>query len=904
MKKVTDSLEIKKIKFELNIEEHNRSFSIAARSHDQIAGYPRPEQSARLDYPEDLVLALEEWRTAYHVYYKNISGNQNAEPPAQINKSEDEQTNSNRRRARRARGGNQDERKLKDLIDLEKNLKKVFTEWLENPKILLIRDFIRQKIGVSASDSGIRSHDILFSKVDIFIDCQGEHSKEFRKLPWSEWLILPKKINEENPDLIRFFHTDHNLNSDSTLAPLQEKKSRLLVLVGEYRDLNFKEEIDLFQKLEDKKLADVQFLNANDAEFNTEKKFLDKLKGLLQDDRGWTALALVCHGDDKNHAGEIIISPQRISFTVSRFAESLIMAKQNGLRFAFLGCCRGTLIAQDLVQHGLHQVFFLTEKVGDRLTKEFTKQFVDGLLEYKSVESIKSQITDYFLEDSQKNSFPSAYLLPQIFYHPDTTAQDFYLSEIPQSKTIWRLAKQILPQSQKEVIALCSFLAASTFWFVQDPFQDMRLLSQSFLRANVFSQSQPEPPIQLITIDQDSINLARAEDPNFQEAPFIDRSYLAKIISKLSEFDTPIVAIAYDLTSGPEPTLKNAIKSYLTKKQTLLVFTTNGNSLPSSQFYDPNLSFTGEGSYTPWELSKPPHLNCTENCSFAFQLAQLSALVSQFSKTEKETINERMLAILAKQENTEENISSETDIRLDAFKTLINDQLFSMRQFTHNFREFDIPASNNLDISLRRKVYNFVLKRLFPTSLIDYSIPPHHVYEKMNSSYFLASDADNSHLQKKLRNRVVIIAPGDYKAVQDVDSDLPLSTWYWCSLQPISFDINPTTCEANLTSGEIQAYMAYHYLEGKNLRQASFLITGVIATLVGKIIHLYLFTLELEIRQKKKQLFKAALILTGIINSLIFFFLNLSIPFIFTIPILWYYIFAAQKSPSQKSLSS
>ncbi|OKH18880.1 CHASE2 domain-containing protein [[Limnothrix rosea] IAM M-220] len=892
MKESDSSLEVRRIKFELNIEERDDSVSISVRSYDKTAHYPSISESTRLDYPEELMIAFEEWHIAYRAYYKHTAGNQNIILP-QGDNSENVEKSTSLKRGRRSRGRNSKEQKFANLVESENNLIQTFSQWIESRKTLVIRDFIRQKIGVAVADSAVRSDDVLFDRVDIFIECRGEHSKEFRKLPWSQWLILPEDISKENPKLIGFFHTENNLSSDSILAPIQEKKPRFLVLVGEYHDLDFEEEIKLFKQLENKGLADVFFLNANDVEFSRKEEFLSKLNNLLQDDRGWTALALICHGDDERKIGEIIIS-RRISCTTSDFAASLIIAKKNGLQFAFLGCCRGVFIARDLIQHGLHQVFFLTEKVSDRLTKQFTKQFIDGLLAYQSVESIKRQITDYFLEKNQQNSFPSAHLLPQVFYHPDPEAQDFYLRKIPSSMAIWRFVKKLQP-SKKESFAWIGLLMLSLSWPLQDLSKDLRLFFQSRVKAPFLQEKLLDPSIQIISIDENSILQERSQNSNFEVQP-IDREYIARIIDQLSEFNAKTVGIAYLLDINPNEILSSSIENYILTNQPLLLFASqnNQNYRASTQFANPNFTFSGDISYIPWEISKPETINCLEACPFALKAAQLYTLTSQLQDENKIFLNNLMLKS-AREHNVAE--LSTDELGISEFKLTITNKIKSSDFSSRIAGQFDIIKSQPNEIGFNKifatskDLFHALQRELFPISLIDYTVPPQYVYEKISAADLLASDTSNATLKQKLQNRFVILAPGSYEEANEENYTLPLAKEYWCSL---GRRLGSSKCEDRLTVGEMQAYMIHHYLYGKNLRQASFLWTTTGGITVAKLLSIYLVSLGIDQRKIIGKKLSFGLIGLGIINYGVFF-LGISIPMFLPFSVIQYYIIASSK---------
>jgi hypothetical protein len=116
--------------------------------------------------------------------------------------------------------------------------------------------------------------------------------------------------------------------------------------------------------------------------------------------------------------------------------------------------------------------------------------------------------------------------------------------------------------------------------------------------------------------------------------------------------------------------------------------------------------------------------------------------------------------------------------------------------------------------------------------IIDFSIPPEQVYQRLPAWQFLETPANSPQLSN-LNQQVAIIAPGGYsdKLGAPLESDnflLPSGVSYWRSRQ------NPPDPRQLLTGGEIHAYMAHHFLTQRQVVPIPDLWMIGVAILLGK----------------------------------------------------------------------
>ncbi|NJN71642.1 MAG: CHASE2 domain-containing protein [Limnothrix sp. RL_2_0] len=816
-------------------------------------------------YPSALLSTLKEWQRTYLGLYKTNPKKNSSEAsigePSQVI---EEESSFKIKRLEGIRVSK--ELVVTKLKSVEKKLLDQFEAWVNLDDFVKIRDFILNKIGVPTVISHVENIKLNFDEIQLFIHCKNENNDEdldFSKLPWETWQIFPENLNSIFLSKIRILRSVNN-PQEKIFAPILDRpKTRFLVLIGEDSKLEFYKEKNTIKKLQKSRKVDVHFLDVNG--YQTKEKYVKKLGYLLEDDSGWDALFVVAHSSENHNGGRIKLS-SNISFNLEELKDELITAKSNGLRFAFLNSCEGISIAQFLINIGLHQVLLMREKIRDDIAQFCSEIFINRLIAGNSIEVVFQNIR----EELKKKQiiYPSAYLIPTLFSYPHLDVPSFQVD-----LKFWKYYSTVLlPKQRREQILIASSLFLSLIFPTHDILTDIRFFVQAIAaHANPLTPTQVEPPIQLISIDQESINDAQLSISEFEDFP-IDRRYLAKIIEKLNSLDAKIVGMNYLLSQEEDANanqeLQIQLENFVRTDQSWLVFTTDlaTNKVPLKTLANPQWSLLGDGGYRAWQMDIPENSDCQDNCPFSFGLANLFRIRTNIDPQQLKFVNDQM------------EVQNEV-----AFKKEIWDQVFVLNQEDDFLNTFNIQVSSDEKVERSfsiQLILQAVSSILMPYSLIDYSVPPNLVYEKMSAQKFLG-EGQTDKFKRKFRDRIVIISAGDYTAVDEYNSSLPIAMHYWCWVQPRFFKLPESSCDRLLTSGEIHAYMTYQYLEGENLRQVSFMWTTVFGIIIGKLIHIYLISLDRETRERKVMIVKYAVGSIGIANIMIFMILSLSIPYFF-----------------------
>ena len=219
--------------------------------------------------------------------------------------------------------------------------------------------------------------------------------------------------------------------------------------------------------------------------------------------------------------------------------------------------------------------------------------------------------------------YPSTHWIPSLFRHP--------ASELFQCHPVDRL--RILRQwkpDRWEALAISSLAVLSLLNPVQDFLMDTRQGVQSIYRMVTGQLPTNAPPIQLITIDQSSLDIA-----GITKRQPLDWSYLATILDRLSDYQPAIVGFDI-LLDDPNPHSQTEIKALQRSlqrfKQTPFIFASwldyQGESQVSPQLLQPPLPLATMGytNMADWQL---PLLRSGDSCQTSCPLAMRLANPSQ-----------------------------------------------------------------------------------------------------------------------------------------------------------------------------------------------------------------------------------------------------------------------------------
>jgi hypothetical protein len=765
------------------------------------------ELFAQLDYPASLTTKYQAWQSAYVDGYKNLQ----------------------RGRVVKNIGINlPPEYWHSRLVKAESELLYEFHQWLRNAALFEIRTKIA---------GATKEH----NQVDVFLTCD---SLELTRLPWETWEIGAESVV---PGTIRIARTPSSIRHE----PPQPRRgrARILVIVGYDEQLDFKKDRQAVERILNG-AAEVKFIGLQPGQ--EPAKLKTQICEAIADERGWDMLFFIGHSNEAHlMGGELGIAPG-VFLSIKEIEQPLTEAKKRGLQFAVFNSCSGLDIAKSLISIGLSQVAVMREPIHNQVAQEFLVRFLQVLAEYRDVHDALLEACQY-LKLEKHFTYPSAYLIPSLFCHPD--AELFRLKP----SGFWQGFKRWQP-TRGEAIALSTLLLLSLMVPVQDLLLDAQTGVQAIYR-HLTNQSGniALPPVLLIAIDQESINRANETITGFQTMP-IDREYLAQLVSHLSNLKAKTIGIDYLLhTQEPkQQKLADSIQIAVTQQGTWFVFAVSENDkwkvldkIASSKW-----SLQGDINIFPWDVRLPvddPTCSSSKLCPFAYLLA-LSYKLNQNR--------------------------SWTGVPQPQWQSKGDFQQKVSQYLNQGNRE------NNMIPSLKR-VYP-----PFGRFIIDFSIPPDQAYERIPAWEFLRLPLSPEFTQR-LKQQVVIVASGGYTDAED-NFSVPLAIQYWCYSQKWKQG-KKVDCPQEFTGGEAHAYIVHHLLsQHRILLIPDFWMVGI-AALLGRWANVKLLKQK---RQQQKRLVWIWLGATGVYGGIglqVYVTASISIPWFFPSVMFWIYVLSVFK---------
>jgi CHASE2 domain-containing sensor protein len=684
--------------------------------------------SAKLPYPIALFQFYSDWRKAYFNFYKTSIRARVPKPKNQQGKIQLSQDWH------------------RQLVQLEAKLLSEFYRWLRREELYDIRATIA---------TFNRELDL---PINLFITCSGD----LERLPWETW-----EIGAEFNSSVSIIRSPVNIHADVDLDKYKPScKPRILAILGDDTGLDLKGDRNTINSLN--KVADIELVTWQPQQKPSVIK--QQIQTALTDEKGWSILFFAGHSNESTiTGGELAIAP-KTAISISEIAPQLAIAKNNGLQFALFNSCSGLSIANSLIDLGLSQVAVMREPIHNRVAQVFLVQFLKALANYQNVRDALQTACNY-LKQKQNLTYPSAYLIPSLFCHPD--AKLFQIEPWG-----WRKKLKCWLPNKKEAIALTSLCFLSILPPVQNFLLDKRVLVQAIYRDATAQLPSTSAPITLIHIDPQSLTKAGITNP----VP-MDRSYLGAIIDHLAAKESKIIGFDY-LFDRPQPEndpiLARSVLNAVQQNQTWFIFgafkqidrqeigvaaeTTIGN---------PNWTLQGYTDGLPNYISLlPASETCETSCPFAYLLAMVNTI--EQSTTENAPIPK---------------IDNQTNLRDRVYEYANGNSSF--------FRQTKLHPLTNF-------VQYFGQQWLRPIE--DFSLPPDLVYNRLPAWQLLQNDD-----LPTLQHQVVLIGSGGYaEAGLTEGSDnfkQPSAIAYW----RIRRNLNQT--EAPFTGSELLAYMTHHFIK-------------------------------------------------------------------------------------------
>jgi CHASE2 domain/CHAT domain len=711
--------------------------------------------TTQVDYPDDLTQLYQEWQRAYFYFYQS------------------EQMRG------KAIGGGIARLTVTDwhaeLVKAETKLMYEFHRWLRSSELYEIRSHIAQ-----ASQELVKANPDTTEAVQLFLTCAPI---EMDRFPWEAWELGTEFATTGAIQIIR---APLNIKAETGISHVKPRqgRARILAILGDDTGLNFQADREAVQSLI--KIAEVQFVGWQPEQ--TPTQVIQQITDAIADERGWDVLFFAGHSNETEMTGgELGIAPG-VSISINEITSQLSAARKRGLQVAIFNSCSGLNIANSLIDLGFSQVVVMREPIHNRVAQEFLVRFLQGLAKYQNVyEAVMG--ARQFLRMEKSHTYPSSYLVPSLFCHPD--AKLFRILPFG-----WRQKLRHSVPNLVEAIALTAAVALGILPPVQELLLDGRMFTQAVYRSVTSQVSNDEaPPVALVEIDTESIY--RAQIPSSQLHPF-NRTYISKLLDRLNTLNAGVVGLdfLFDSSLKDRPTedadLKKSI-SNMVDKNTWLVFASllepqrEVGVNETSGINKWNWTLQGYVDADTYFLELPdPKRSCRQACPISYLMA--------LTQTAKEEITD-----LPQPQTTRT-----TNLR--------NQLLDSVEQKK--------SQKGNLNALLNIKP-PFGLE-----PLVDFSLPPQQVYTKIPAWWIM----ENPDINKfpLISKQVVLIAAGNDERLvvapgQEPDgTEAPTATNFW-------------TNQRWLTGGESLAYMTQHFLTRHLVIPIPNLWLIGIAAILGKI---------------------------------------------------------------------
>ncbi|MGC1394293.1 MAG: CHASE2 domain-containing protein [Coleofasciculaceae cyanobacterium] len=744
------------------------------------------------------------------------------------------------------------------LVEAEAKLLSEFHQWLRSGELYDVRSILE--------DAVIDLDKEHSAPIDVFLTCSNLN---LERLPWEAWEIK-KKIAATGK--IRIIRKPWNIQEPTVKPQKRDRKARVLVILGDDTGLDFKAEKEALKSLDS--VATIKFVGWQPG------KDIEALKSeivnAIIDECGWDVLFFAGHTNETAlTGGEIAIAPN-VSLFLQELAPSLTIAKERGLQFALFNSCNGLSLANSLINLGLSQVAIMREPVHNSVAEEFLVQFLQSLAQYKDVHAALLAACQY-LKLEKHLTYPSASLVPSFFRHPNAELFRF-------KRFGWRhKIKPWLPR-KKETIAFATLAFISWQLPVQSILLRQRVLVQAVYRQ-VTNQVPiiKKPPILLVEIDDESIKKAKISNPTS-----MDRSYLAKLVDKLSSQNAKVVGFDYLLDRyQPENDQKFAqfLRNAVQNHGTWFVFA----SLLNDQGIW--LEILPELADSNWSLQGNMR-GIDENLVYM--------RVAPFNDEPFRRVSLGFLLALAHRLNI--NQSAQPPFPQLQSSTSLLSQIKTHVKTTTNKDYKDIFSSAGRVQPLMQ--FSYHLKQMWLQPILDFSIPPEQVYQSIPAWKLLET---SSTFLEQQQQPVVLIAPGGHgdAGITGRGEDnfpMPPAVKYWRTLK------NP----GNLTKwlpgdlsrwfpgGGAHAYMIHHFLNQRIIKPIPDLWLVIIAALLGKGIVLALkkvneekepIYLLLDRKSKWFILLTGATGIYGLASLQLYISAAVVLPFILPMVTIWSFIF-------------
>ena len=680
------------------------------------------------------------------------------------------------------------------VVQAEARLLSEFHRWLKHANLFDLREELT-RAQLTAGE-----------KTELFLACEPI---ETARLPWETWEFGQHIQIVRSPAAIRAETLDRR--------QFRQGKTRVLAIMGDETELNFEQERRALN--DQRKLLEIHYIGWQPHEDAVALK--QEICQKITDPKGWDVLFFAGHSNEETLLdGQIAIAPKTF-LSIKELSPYLKQAQQRGLQFALFNSCSGLDIANGVINLGISQAAIMREPIHNEVAQTFLVQLLKRLAAEQNVQEALLGVCQ-FLKLEKHLTYPSAYLAPTLFRHPESVPY-----RIP--PTGWRTFIKRWTPNKREVLTVVALAVLSLFPQGQNWLLNQRLGIQARYRDWTTQQGPTNPPIVLVQIDDRTLQERLIAAPN----P-IDRTLLADIATTLTHLNANVISIDYVL-DRPQPKVDPALKQAFEQavaQQVWLVLATKQSHLGewlsvSTSLASPNWILQGDIWSPMWHI-RPRGWSDQRPLPFSYQAAIAYHLVR--NSTEAATPNPSL-----------ENLQSLQSLVASYLEELGPEKaILSQRSVLHPITNLAYP-----------------IRQRWLQPLLDFSLPPDQVYRTIPAWRLLQDpeqilqDLDLSSLQ----NRVVIVAAGGYDEAgfaQHGEDNLeqPAAIAYWRR------QADDGNAPQGFTGGELNAYMTHHFLSNHLITPIPDFWLVLAAALIGK-------GLAIRFGATRRRPFKLGIILVG-----------------------------------------
>ncbi|MBE7385093.1 MAG: CHASE2 domain-containing protein [Leptolyngbya sp. SIO1E4] len=743
--------------------------------------------SASLPYPNHLTTVYQTWRRAYISYYRQALRGRLAAEGQVASKNVDWHS---------------------QVVQAEARLLLEFHKWLRHEALFELRaELVKGQTTRLEQQTPTQS-----ASMSLFLACSP---LEIARLPWETWEMGADLGQQGQIQMVRSPSTIRSATVDR--QAFRKGKTRVLTILGDERGLNLAGDRAALEA--QKNRLEVHYVGWHPHEETGALK--ERICQAIADPKGWDVLFFAGHSNEAALVdGQIAIAPNT-AIAIRELTPYLNQAKQRGLQFALFNSCSGLDIASRLIDLGLSQVAIMREPIHNDVAQAFLVQFLQRLARFEDVESALVGACQ-FLKLEKNLTYPSAYLVPSLFRHPDSVPYQI-------QPTGWRTVMRRWLPNKREALAVGVLALLSLFPPVHHRLLNYRMGIQARYRDWTAQLASTETPVVLVQIDDRTLQEQRIAVPN----P-IDRTLLADIVTTLTRLDANVISIDYVL-DRPQPAVDSELKQAFEQavsQQSWIVLAQKrshlGEWLPiSASVASPNWSLQGDIWSPLWHI-RPRGWSDQRPFPFSYQAATAYHL-----------------ALRA----TEASVPRPS---LDSSQSL--QSLVASYAETLNPEPVILPQRAMLH-PITNAAYPMHQRWLQP--LLDFSLPPNQVYHTVPAWQLLQNPEQT--LQglglSSLQDQLIIVAPGGYDEAGFTQSgednlERPQAIAYWHQRR------NDTPARRGFTGGEIHAYMAHHFLSNHLVVPIPDFWMVLLAVLIGK-------GLTVQLASSLQSPFRLGLILSG-----------------------------------------